>query len=319
MFFHSIVLLAAMLPNLFSPAQLTAAENTGVEISGQVTLIVSPFYADDVGFYWKRLFNQRYCSAVVVWSKGTHEIVATARHCTHPDVVMNPFSGDELGVVVLTPQRIRFANGDVGKVNAYYESTTADVSILDVTSMRNEPYQFMSTQQVYKGEPLMDFGMPDAFAFTANLAVVSQGPVAWGIQEQDPDQKKMNNDLLWNNDFMVQCTGCAPGSSGSALTDPWGRVAGLMVAGGEFEEWVVPSEYVGGTLKTFADHPELHLKTYAPDYYEVCYIGPDYCTVFGDYSTNVKEGDLPQPANADTESSNSKTYLKTYLNKNWGI
>lgn len=291
--------------NAFSHAQLSKAEASSVAIYGQETIIVSPYIEEFVGFYWKRVYNRPFCSGVVLWSRGTHEVIATARHCTMRDYIVDPRIDDpsksvdpNIAVVVLSPQYIHFADGDIGHVHSYYESTNADVSVLDVTSTRVHPAQQLSARPLYRGQELLDFGMPGIFQFAALRATATQGTYALGSEASSQEDKAFVSQYHWQDAQTVDCPGCAPGVSGSGVSDQQGRVVGLLVGIVGSLEVLIPSPGVESALTQFATRRNRQAVV-VPDHYDACLLGNlTDCSLYKS-TNNLKEGDL------DSESETS--------------
>ena len=230
----------------------------GVSVEGTRTQIITNMQMLDPGDsdYLKKW--EAFCSGFVVYSKGTDAYVVTARHCTIPEDIVNPFNGNVDGTDNPMPFRVRFRDGDVGVVKSIYRSPAYDDAILHVTTLRKHPYARL-TDDFRQNEDLVVFGMPLGFEFAVARAYAMQGTVAAGLYFTGEDLK-----TPWQNTYEVSCPSCGPGISGGGVFDPAGRVVGILVAGSDAASFIVPASAIRRDLNYFVDHPDKGLPPVTP-------------------------------------------------------
>jgi hypothetical protein len=198
----------ALTAALFVPAPaLRAAEDTTVVVRADIAIRVATLEGDvDSDNYT----DKPLCSGVVVQSRGTRMVVATARHCASAQTEGNVWTSP-------TPTRVGFFDGDVGIVKGVRTAPSDDVALLDVQSMRAHPAA-RQVNRVQRGQALFVLGMPKGWCWGLSTAVAMQGAIPNGA------------DAPFERAFMIESASATGGDSGAALWDYAGNAVGILVA-----------------------------------------------------------------------------------------
>jgi S1-C subfamily serine protease len=205
---------------------ITLAENVSVYITADIVREhLDPL---DEARGEDEIKDRAICSGSVLASKGTEEIILTARHCTEGEV-------DQLGQKIdITPSHVHFFNGDVGTVQAIYRDETLDVALLKVHSMRSHKQHItLNNKGLVPGEKLFLYGMPNG--------------MFWSYSEME----SMNGDMEFSpappkfaNLLQVSCASCYGGNSGGAVFNTKGQVVGILNAKGPNSMWVTSARRI---------------------------------------------------------------------------
>lgn len=224
------------------PRGLVQAENTSVIVREHIN---ERFLVDDEGNPTddgevKDKYNFAACSGFVAYSKGTTEVIVTARHCTGEAFDKNDFTGTTYQKTTLVPTSVQFFDGDRGIVRRVVQGTADDLAILTVTSMRRHEYAYLDTSPIYRGESLFAFGQPQQEAWSYAPAMPTQGAV-----EFDSRLPFAQHTLL------LACPVCAPGISGGPVVNDAGRVVGMVIAGDDHTTAILPSARIAIYLRAY--------------------------------------------------------------------
>ena len=222
-----VVLSNSALASTIPHKAILQAENLSVYITADISKMT---YGDNINEAdaVKEIKDRAICSGSILASRGTEEIILTARHCTEGDETL-------YGRTDVTPRTVHFFNGDIGKVEAVKRDPKLDVARLLVHSMRAHKEHDELYSKVTPGESLFLYGMPDGYF--------------WSFSDMTSMNGTMENNIRLSMtdafDFMqLSCAACYGGNSGGAVFNAKGQVVGIMNAKGPNSMWMTSASRI---------------------------------------------------------------------------
>lgn len=210
-----------------TPISASNPIRTAEDVSVSVNIAINVYNLDDTVIHNEPAPT---CSGFVVSSKGTDAVIATAGHCAERVAYFDD-DGSAKGDVETVPKYVRFFDGDVGTVTHIWFSRSPDVALLWIHSMRHHPAARFSLN-VYRGQSLYVFGSPLGIEWSLARASSMRGTLGMILDGKESS---------WNGAYVIECAGCAPGTSGAGVFDETGAVVGQIVAANGAQLFMTPT------------------------------------------------------------------------------